>query len=50
MRYEEAFKASLENPESFWGQAAAEIDWDQKWDRVLDQSNSPFSNGSPGRR
>jgi propionyl-CoA synthetase len=42
MKYEEAFRESLENPEAFWARAAEEIDWDKKWDRVLDQSNSPF--------
>ena len=48
MKYEEAFRESLENPEAFWGRAAEEIDWDKKWDRVLDQSNSPFFKWFPG--
>jgi len=42
MKYEEIFKESLERPDAFWGRAAEELDWDQKWDSVLDQSNSPF--------
>ncbi len=42
MKYEEAFKESLENPEAFWGRAAEEIVWDRKWDKVLDDSNPPF--------
>ena len=41
-RYEEAFKRSLVDPESFWGEAAAGITWDKKWDKVLDASNPPF--------
>ncbi len=48
MTYKEAFKESLENPEAFWGRAAEEIDWDKKWDTVLDQSNSPFLKWFPG--
>jgi len=48
MTYKEAFKESLENPEAFWGRAAEEIDWNKKWDRVLDQSNSPFLKWFPG--
>lgn len=48
MTYEEAFGASLENPEGFWGQAAEKIDWDKRWDRVLDQSNLPFVKWFPG--
>lgn len=48
MKYDEAFRESLENPEAFWGRAAQEIDWDKKWDCVLDQSNSPFLKWFPG--
>jgi propionyl-CoA synthetase len=48
MKYDEAFRESLENPEAFWGRAAQEIDWDKKWDCVLDQSNSPFFKWFPG--
>jgi propionyl-CoA synthetase len=48
MQYEEAFKESLENPEAFWGRAAEGIDWDRTWDKVLDQSKSPFLKWFPG--
>jgi propionyl-CoA synthetase len=48
MTYEEAFKAALENPEDFWAKAAEEIDWDKKWNRVVDRSNSPFVKWFPG--
>lgn len=48
MKYDEAFRESLDSPESFWGRAAQEIDWDKKWDCVLDQSNSPFFKWFPG--
>ena len=34
MTYAEAYKESLESPETFWGTAAEAIDWDRKWDIV----------------
>jgi propionyl-CoA synthetase len=34
--YAKNHRASIENPEEFWAQAAAGIDWDKRWDRVLD--------------
>jgi propionyl-CoA synthetase len=42
MKYEEAYKESIENPDVFWGRAAEEIVWEKKWDRVLNFSNPPF--------
>ena len=41
-RYEEAFSRSVTDPEGFWGEAAEEIHWYKKWDKVLDDSNKPF--------
>jgi propionyl-CoA synthetase len=41
-RYEEVFKRSIEDPEGFWGEAAEDITWYKKWDKVLDDSNPPF--------
>ncbi|MBL4740253.1 MAG: propionyl-CoA synthetase [Sneathiella sp.] len=41
--YEEDFKKSLTNPEEFWADAAQGITWYKKWDRVLDDDNSPFT-------
>ena len=41
-RYEEAYKRSVEDPESFWGEAAENCHWFKKWDKVLDDSNKPF--------
>ncbi|MFU8877588.1 MAG: propionyl-CoA synthetase, partial [Wenzhouxiangellaceae bacterium] len=32
---------SLQDPEGFWGEAAALIDWDRRWDRVLDDTDPP---------
>ncbi|HHH39466.1 MAG TPA: propionyl-CoA synthetase [Sedimenticola sp.] len=42
MNYKETYARSMEDPEGFWGEAAAEIDWYKGWDRVLDDSNRPF--------
>ncbi len=36
------YRLSLEDPEGFWGEAAEDIHWYKKWDRVLDDSNPPF--------
>jgi propionyl-CoA synthetase len=35
--------ASLADPDSFWGDAATGLYWHRRWDRVLDDSRSPFS-------
>ena len=40
--YDEAFQKSIEDPNGFWGEAAEEITWYKKWDKVLDDSNPPF--------
>jgi len=40
--YQQAYDASLHDPEAFWGEAAREIDWNKPWDRVLDGSKAPF--------
>ncbi|MBI5572243.1 MAG: propionyl-CoA synthetase [Desulfomonile tiedjei] len=42
MKYQEAFRESLENPGAFWSRAAEQISWGRKWDSVLDSSNAPF--------
>ena len=33
---------SLKDPEGFWAEQAARIDWSKPWDKVLDSSNPPF--------
>jgi len=42
MSYEKEYARSMEDPEGFWGEAAAGIDWYKPWDKVLDDSNKPF--------
>ena len=48
MNYKECFRRSIDDPESFWGEAAEEIHWYRKWDRVLDDSHPPFYRWFPG--
>ncbi|HYC02777.1 MAG TPA: AMP-binding protein, partial [Azospirillaceae bacterium] len=40
--YEEMHARSLSDPEGFWAEAAAAIDWTKPWDKVLDDSAAPF--------
>src|ERR1700691_3794550 len=41
-RYDEAHRRALADPAGFWGEAAETIDWDRRWDQVLDRSRPPF--------
>ena len=41
-KYAEIHRRSIEKPDEFWAEAAAGIDWDRPWDRVLDDSNAPI--------
>ncbi len=40
--YRELHRRSLEDKEGFWAEAAENIHWEKKWDKVLDDSNPPF--------
>jgi propionyl-CoA synthetase len=40
--YVETYRQSIERPEEFWAEAAEAIDWERRWDRVLDASRPPF--------
>jgi propionyl-CoA synthetase len=40
--YSEIHGRSVDDPESFWAEAAEQIQWDQPWERVLDDSGAPF--------
>ena len=42
MKYDEVYKQSLEEPKVFWGNAAEAVQWEKKWDTVLDDSKAPF--------
>src|SRR5262252_6197272 len=50
MGYAETYRRSLEGPEEFWADAAASIDWERHWDRVLDGSRPPFYRWFAGAR
>lgn len=41
--YEEVYKRSIESPEEFWAEKAEDIVWFKQFDKVLDNSNPPFS-------
>jgi len=49
-RYDEVYRRSIEDPEGFWAEAAGDIDWYAKWDKVLDDSNPPFFRWFSGGR
>jgi propionyl-CoA synthetase len=49
-RFDEIYRHSLDDPEEFWAEAAAEIDWDEPWQRVLDDSRAPFYRWFAGGR
>lgn len=40
--YDAAFKKSIEDPNTFWAEAAEDCHWYKKWDKVLDDTNKPF--------
>jgi propionyl-CoA synthetase len=46
--YQTAYERSLRDPEGFWAEAAGEISWYRRWDRVLDASRPPFVRWFPG--
>ncbi len=42
MGYQTLYQRSLDNPQEFWAEAAADLAWSKPWDRVLDDSDAPF--------
>ncbi len=48
--YQSVYERSLRDPESFWAEAAEGIDWERRWDRVLDDSRAPFYRWFSGGR
>ena len=49
-RFDETYRRSLDDPEGFWAEAAAGIDWDEPWERVLDDSRAPYYRWFSGGR
>ena len=48
--FDETYRRSLDEPEAFWADAAAAIDWDEPWERVLDDSRAPLYRWYSGGR
>ena len=40
--YQRIYQESLDDPEGFWAEAAQDVHWYKKWDKVLDDSRPPF--------
>ncbi|HVP94812.1 MAG TPA: propionyl-CoA synthetase [Methanoregulaceae archaeon] len=41
--FEGVYRDSIDHKEAFWGKAAEAVDWYRTWERVLDDSDPPFS-------
>jgi len=48
--YAEVYRRSLADPEEFWAEAAAAVDWETCWQRILDDRNPPFYRWFAGGR
>jgi len=48
--YAETYRRSLAEPEAFWAEVAEAIDWEKRWDRVLDDRRPPFYRWFSGAR
>src|SRR5690349_7456334 len=46
----EAYSRADADREAFWAEQAERLDWDQKWDRVLDWDDPPFAKWFVGGR
>jgi len=46
--YDEAVTKGRNDLEGFWEEAAQELHWFKKWDKVLDRSDAPFFKWFPG--
>ena len=49
-KYEQEFQQSIKNPEEYWGKIGEDIVWTKKWQKVLDDSASPFTKWFVGGR
>ncbi len=41
-QYDDIYRQSIDDPETFWGNAAEDLHWDKKWQRVLDPQAKPI--------
>jgi len=42
MDYRTIYRNSMENPEAFWAETAAELVWTKPWEKVIDDSDAPY--------
>ena len=49
-QYELEFQRSIHQPEEYWAKIAEDVVWTKKWDKVLDDSASPFTKWFVGGR
>jgi len=40
-KYDEVYRRSIEDPDAFWAEAAEDVQWVKKWDKVLDDYGKP---------
>ena len=48
--YNNIYRQSIEDPETFWAEAAQGIHWERQWDHVLDKSKAPLYRWFSGAR
>ena len=48
MTQDETWQRWRADPEAFWAEAAEDVQWLKRWDRVLDDSRAPFAAWFPG--
>ena len=48
--YRDAYRRALEDPEGFWGEQAAALHWERRWEQVLDAGRAPFYRWFTGGR
>ncbi|XP_053967782.1 acyl-CoA synthetase short-chain family member 3, mitochondrial [Anastrepha obliqua] len=41
--YVDTYNRSISNPSEFWGELGRLVDWSKPWERVMDNSNPPFT-------
>jgi propionyl-CoA synthetase len=48
--YQATYARSLQDPDGFWAEAAEALEWERRWDRVLDDRHPPFYRWFSGGR
>jgi len=48
--YAQAYRRALEERDGFWAEAAGALQWDRRWDKVLDETQAPFYRWFAGGR